>query len=120
MKKRILITALACGLMFSFSGCGKVKAVVLASTPQNNYNKRLYDDLNNEDKIANFKAGLLDTEEEKGYLYLADADYNHFMANPADAGSNKEWLQGRTRKWSEYKELLVNQYGLDSIADWYD
>ena len=25
MKKRILITALACGLMFSFSGCGKVK-----------------------------------------------------------------------------------------------
>ena len=25
MKKKILITALACGLMFSFSGCGKVK-----------------------------------------------------------------------------------------------
>ena len=25
MKKRILITALACGLMFSFAGCGKVK-----------------------------------------------------------------------------------------------
>ncbi len=108
------------------SNCGQIKAVILqlgkreADTSNLHYNTNLDIDLNDEVKIANLKTGLLDTEEEKGYLYLADADYNHFMANPADAGSNKEWLQGRTRKWSEYKELLVNQYGLDSMADWYN
>lgn len=108
------------------SNCGQIKAVILqlgktkANDSNLKYSTNLDIDLNDEVKIANLKTGLLDTEEEKGYLYLADADYNHFMANPADAGSNKEWLQGRTRKWSEYKELLINGYGLDSMADWYD
>lgn len=108
------------------SNCGQIKAVILqlgkteADTSNLHYNTNLDIDLNDEIKIANLKTGLLDTEGEKGYLYLADADYNHFMESPADVGSNKEWLQGRTRKWSEYKELLVNQYGLDSMADWYD
>lgn len=108
------------------SNCGQIKAVILqlgkteADTSNLHYNTNLDIDLNDEVKIANLKTGLLDTEEEKGYLYLADADYNHFMESPADAGSNKEWLQSRTRKWSEYKELLINEYGLDSMADWYD
>lgn len=110
----------------NISNCGQIKAVILqlgkisADNSNLTYNTNLAIDLNDETKIANLKTGLLDTEEEKGYLYLADADYKHFMEDSADINSNKEWLQNRTRKWSEYKELLVNEYGLDSIADWYN
>lgn len=102
------------------TGCGNIKAIVLTGTLSGTQNRDLRDDLNNEEKIANLKEGLLDTEDKKGYLYLADADYNAFMATTATANSNKEWLQGRTRKWSEYKDLLLNTYGLDSITDWYN
>lgn len=110
----------------NISGCGKVKAVILqlGKTKQTDsnqsFNALLDNDLNNETKIANLKAGLLNLENEKGYLYLADADYNKFMSTVAEIGTNKEWLQNRTRKWSEYKELLVNEYGLDSIVNWYN
>lgn len=113
----------------NLSNCGKIKAVLFQKAEQESSfdigititaaNPLLMQDLQDETKIANFKAGLLDTENEKGYLYLADIDYNYFMRLSAKENSNMEWLQNRTRKWSEYKDLLVNEYGLDSIEDWY-
>ena len=106
------------------NNCGKVKAVILAlgkaQSQDTDANAYLQADLNNEEKISNFKAGLLDTEEEKGYLYLSDIDYNTFISSDAGVGTNKEWLQSRVRKWSQYKNLLINEYGLDSIIDWYE
>lgn len=108
----------------NISGCGKVKAVILqlgkTKSADKSFNSLLNNDLNDETKIANLKAGLIDTENEKGYLYLSDVDYDKFMSVTAEAGTNKEWLQGRTRKWSAYQELLVNEYGLDSMAEWYN
>lgn len=79
--------------------------------------KYLIADLKSNDKCKKILNGL----SSNGYLYLADLDYEAFMAVvPSDTDISIKDLQARTRKWSEYKELLVNQYGLDSIADWYD
>lgn len=80
-------------------------------------NTYLLEDLNNESMCTLILAGLHSTE---GYLYLSNLDYDAFMITEGEEGTNKKQLQNRTRKWSEYKELLVNEYGLDSIADWYD
>ena len=54
-------------------------------------------------------------------LYLSDLDYDAFMAIvPQETDTSVIALKERTRKWSEYKDLLLNTYGLDSITDWYN
>ena len=80
-------------------------------------NSHLIQDLSSNNKCRK----LIQAFGSTGYLYLSDLDYDAFMAIvPQETDTSVIALKERTRKWSEYKDFLLNTYMLDSIADWYE